>query len=229
MVQHSAQYPAAIPSTRALLTPSLLLLLCQESRGNNASFPGGGHNAVSSTLHWGPTYGQDPFPLTFANTSLPSGQSFSDRFHTFGLKWGASGLYTYIDDDAHRLLEVDWSQQSFWDRGGWGARFSNPWEGRGNGAPFDQHFYLQMNVAVGGVTGFFPDGAGGKPWTNKAPDAANEFYAARGQWLPTWQYGTNAAALQVDWVKSQQRGRTQTDAHSACSMQHSTVELLSHL
>ena len=146
-------------------------------------------------------YGQDPWPLTHANTTLPSGHSFADAFHTYGLRWTATSLYTYIDDDANRLLEVDWSAQSFWERGGWGERYGNPWEGRGNGAPFDQEFFLVINVAVGGVSDFFPDGAGGKPWLNKDGDAVNKFYAAKQQWLPTWQYGTNQAALQVDWVK----------------------------
>jgi hypothetical protein len=33
-------------------------------------------------------------------------------------------------------------------------------------------FYFILNVAVGGVNGFFPDGAqnpGGKPWSNTSP------------------------------------------------------------
>ena len=35
---------------------------------------------------------------------------------------------------------------------------------RRNVAPFDQPFYLILNVAVGGTNGWFPDGIGGKPW-----------------------------------------------------------------
>ena len=63
----------------------------------------------------------------------------------------------------------------------------NPWAGRGNSAPFDQRmcnsrntpltkndffpliaFYLILDVAVGGTNGWFPDGAGNKPWLNGA-------------------------------------------------------------
>ena len=41
----------------------------------------------------------------------------------------------------------------------------NPWkDGTKNVAPFDQPFYLIMNVAVGGTNGWFPDGVGDKPW-----------------------------------------------------------------
>jgi hypothetical protein len=65
----------------------------------------------------------------------------------------------------------------------------NPWTGRANSAPFDQRmssractnlkkknfdfffliaFYLILDVAVGGTNGWFPDGAGNKPWLNGA-------------------------------------------------------------
>ena len=41
----------------------------------------------------------------------------------------------------------------------------DPWvNGTANVAPFDQPFYLIMNVAVGGTNGWFPDGVGNKPW-----------------------------------------------------------------
>lgn len=36
-------------------------------------------------------------------------------------------------------------------------------------APFDQEFYLVINVAVGGINGFFPD-MRGKPWNNVSPN-----------------------------------------------------------
>lgn len=43
-----------------------------------------------------------------------------------------------------------------------------------------------MNVAVGGVTDYWPDGVGGKPWANNSPNAVNQFYDAKGQWYSTW-------------------------------------------
>ena len=64
--------------------------------------------------------------------------------------------YTYIDEDtpAGRLLDVP-INETFWERGGWAANaaLDNPWAGRGANAPFDQRFYLIINVAVGGVNG----------------------------------------------------------------------------
>jgi len=39
-----------------------------------------------------------------------------------------------------------------------------------------------MNVAVGGVSGYFPDGVGNKPWSNASPISVNQFYDAKSQW-----------------------------------------------
>jgi hypothetical protein len=52
----------------------------------------------------------------------------------------------------------------FFTKGGFSG--FNAWEGQGNNAPFDQEFYLILNVAVGGVNGYFPDGQCNKPWSN---------------------------------------------------------------
>lgn len=59
-----------------------------------------------------------------------------------------------------------------------------------------------INLAVGG-TNYFPDdaiNAGGatKPWLNTSPKAASEFWAARNDWLPTWDA---EASLIVDYVR----------------------------
>jgi len=176
-----------------------------ESRGNGVEYPAGGHDSMGSTLHWGPGYGQDPWPLTHANYTLPAGQSFHDSYHIFGVKWSATGLYTYIDTDDNRILTVDFTQQSFWQRGGWeGSTWSNPWRGRNNSAPFDQSFYLVMNVAVGGVSDYFPDGVAGKPWKNTDGNSVNGFYSAIDKWLPTWDIQTTQSAMCVDWVKMYQ-------------------------
>jgi len=89
----------------------------------------------------------------------------------------------------------------------------NPWRHSNatNQAPFDQEFYLIMNVAVGGTNGYFPDGQGGKPWSDTSEHAANDFYAAKGVWSQTWfpANDPHSAALQVDWVKVTQFTKAQ--------------------
>jgi hypothetical protein len=109
---------------------------------------------------------------------------------------------------------------SFWTKGGYPS-IDNPWRDASvpNAAPFDQvppplirrthpppsqPFYIILNVAVGGLTPYFPDGVGGKPWANGDPDGAATFWRARGGWLPTWE-GLDAA-LQVDWVRVKEGG-----------------------
>nr|CAD7442858.1 unnamed protein product [Timema bartmani] len=79
----------------------------------------------------------------------------------------------------------------------------NPWGGANNYkmAPFDQQFYIILNMAVGG-NDFFPDNSNnpsGKPWSNTSPTASSDFWNARAQWLSTWQ--GDDAHLQVDYVK----------------------------
>ncbi len=170
-----------------------------ESRGNA---PGGaytaasGYNAFGSTLHWGPFAAVNQWPKTHNEFKLPSGD-FTQDFHVFGLYWDSTGLQTYVDNTT--VLVVNWTQTSMWTFGGFDkTAFDNPWVGRGNGAPFDQKFYIIMNLAVGGTGGYFPDGSG-KPWSNTDPNAVNAFFEAQSQWFPTWK--GDASALQVDWVR----------------------------
>lgn len=61
----------------------------------------------------------------------------------------------------------------FWQYGGFAANppnVENPWSSGSKMAPFDQEFYIILNLAVGG-TNYFPDGASNpdpKPWSNSA-------------------------------------------------------------
>ena len=56
-----------------------------------------------------------------------------------------------------------------------------------------------MNVAVGGTNGYFLE-TPGKPWSNKSPVAAKEFWTSRSSWLRTWP-NDNTRAMAVDSVK----------------------------
>jgi beta-glucanase (GH16 family) len=175
-----------------------------ESRGNVA--PGYGVDTYSSTLHWGPTFETNGFKLTSKTLSLPTGEKFSDKFHTFGLYWDEEQLYTYLDDPKNVVFSIKFTT-SFWDRGRKSAptwqtekNLFNPWRGReANAAPFDQEFFLILNLAVGGTMNYFPDGLAGKPWTDKSPTAARDFYNAKSQWFNTWK--EDAATLAIDSVK----------------------------
>jgi hypothetical protein len=68
-----------------------------------------------------------------------------------------------------------------------GTAYTDPWSKTGNpSAPFDQSFYLILNVAVGGSNGWFTDGKNGKPWVNNSPNSRVTFWNDRDQWSKTW-------------------------------------------
>ena len=56
-----------------------------ESRGNDVSYPGGGHDSFGSTLHWGTNYDQNRYTLTHSEFKNPT--SLADEFHVYGLYW----------------------------------------------------------------------------------------------------------------------------------------------
>ena len=162
-----------------------------ESRGNSPSYAPGGYDTFGSTLHWGPHSTQNQFQRT---TQTRSGQDYSAEFHTYGLIWNETYIGTYLDAESNTVLSIP-INQSFWERGEWMSSWENPWRGRGRSAPFDRRFYLILNLAVGGTTGYFPDGHG-KPWENTSPNAINGFYDARDTWFPTWN-----ETFQIDFVR----------------------------
>lgn len=166
-----------------------------ESRGNAPSYPPGGRDTYGSTLHWGPSYAENMYPKTHATRKSTD---LSEDFHVYGLIWNETYIGTYFDDESNVVLSVP-IQETFWNLSGLQSPpWDNPWIGGGKNAPFDQEFFLILNVACGGTNGYFDDG-NGKPWSNTDPHAVNAFYDAKAQWFPTWD-GENSA-MQVDYVK----------------------------
>jgi beta-glucanase (GH16 family) len=107
--------------------------------------------------------------------------AYSDDFHTYSLEWTDKFIRIYIDSRLHHMLEVNVGKQSFWDRGDFpsvvqngsdSVVLQNPWVNGSSAAPFDQKFYLIMNVAVGGTNGWFPDGDE-KPWIDGSSSEFN--------------------------------------------------------
>lgn len=162
-----------------------------ESRGNNYTYKQGGNNLVSSTLHFGPNFENDGWWTNNVKRKA-SHTTYTAGFHTFGVEWSEKYLFTYIDS---RLLHVIYNHfnQPFFTKGRFpltdsnGTRLDNPWQGGSYAAPFDQDFYLILNVAVGGTNGWFKDGASSKPWVDGDPNAKRAFWNAKDQWYPTWQ------------------------------------------
>ncbi|BFZ64386.1 hypothetical protein YB2330_005529 [Saitoella coloradoensis] len=179
-----------------------------ESRGNDIFYPEGGRDIISSTLHWGPDSANDGYWRTNNKHRLPH-TSFDEGFHTFGLEWSEKYLFTYVDSRLQTVLYTKF-QTPFWDRGSFplsnanGTTYVNPWSSGTSSTPFDQEFYLILNVAVGGTNGWFVDGKDNKPWVDASSTAMGDFWRQRETWLPTWGSGDHRAMV-VDKVSMWQQ------------------------
>ncbi|KAK4233070.1 concanavalin A-like lectin/glucanase domain-containing protein [Achaetomium macrosporum] len=168
-----------------------------ESRGNDRS-SGIGRNAVGGALHWGPSTELDMYFKTVGYSTMSRGD-YSDSFHTFGLLWSPNYILVYVDMVLKQSIYVPFETRDgdMYARGGFGSMDrgngppGNPWALSPNhNAPFDEAFYLILNVGVGGTNGYFPDGVDGKPWADKVNgSSAKDFWKARNSWEPTWGEG----------------------------------------
>lgn len=68
-------------------------------------------------MHWGPDFFTNQYAKTHAEYSLPSG-TLADDFHIYGLYWDNKTIYTYLDTDANKILKVDHSTTSYWEKSG---------------------------------------------------------------------------------------------------------------
>jgi hypothetical protein len=110
------------------------------------------------------------------------------------------------------------AHKNMWDYGNFGASLVNnsamndPWSSTGRkNTPFDQPFYLILNVAVGATNGFFEDGVANKPWGDKSLTAPREFWDAKDSWLPTWGEGAERG-MTVRSVKMWSQGSCRSKA-----------------
>ncbi|XP_048775138.2 beta-1,3-glucan-binding protein-like isoform X2 [Ostrea edulis] len=181
-----------------------------ESRGNTNYHDEKGNSqgvdSFGSTLHFGPAYGFDPFEKAHGEMTLSSG-TLNDDFHTWTLEWDENHIK--VSFDGTEVMNASPPPEGFWKLGELDkSHIDNPYRYANNKmAPFDQEFFIIMNVAVGGV-GFFPDKNRNspypKPWTDKSEFTARDFWNHKSQWYPTWNPDQNdgeQAAMQVDYIR----------------------------
>ncbi|KAI8674518.1 Glycoside hydrolase family 16 [Fusarium keratoplasticum] len=164
-----------------------------ESRGNDAEKYPLGNNIVSSAMHWGTLYDTDAFRLSMGEWGSKR-TKYSDKFHTFGLEWNEKYLFTWLDGRLRQIVFFDFTKnKNMWEYGKFAGITVNKtvhrdtWSqtGRSN-TPFDQDFYLILNVAVGSTNGWFPDKLGEKPWSDESSAPMRDFWDAKNTWLPSW-------------------------------------------
>jgi beta-glucanase (GH16 family) len=133
-----------------------------ESRGNkHTTYGKGGRDYFLSTLHWGPSAKSDAYWRTSAPRNVRR-TDYSKGFHTYGIEWTQDYLFTWVDSPLYQVLYVDFKKEDMWSRGKFAnslensTYIKNPWEKSLNkNAPFDQNFFLILNVAVGSRNGWF--------------------------------------------------------------------------
>lgn len=108
-----------------------------ENRGSNSS-------VVLGTLHYGGVYPHKT-ESHGPHFTFPPGDSVTN-FHLYALEWTTNAIRWYVDD---KLYET---QTSWWSSSGPAKGARNPYP-----APFDQPFYIIMNLAVGGRFGGNPN------------------------------------------------------------------------
>lgn len=181
-----------------------------EARGNNASYGFRGNNYVNSALHWGPTPKFDRYYWTQGWRNMRRA-TWAEDYHTFGMEWNENFLWTYVDSRVNQVISLRFNKESFWSRGKFPTtmqngsdivKLTNIWsKSEENVAPFDQEFYLILNLAVGGTNGWFPDSVGGKPWIDDSLSAMSDFWLAKDKWYSTWPEDKSKRGLAIKRVK----------------------------
>ncbi|MBT8098689.1 MAG: glycoside hydrolase family 16 protein, partial [Gammaproteobacteria bacterium] len=96
---------------------------------------GSGGNTVHGTIHYGGEWPNN----TFSGGEYTVPMDASANFHVYALEWDETEMRWYVDDVLYSMKNA-WSTTA--------AAFP---------APFDQHFYILFNVAVGGNWPGAPD------------------------------------------------------------------------
>ncbi|KAF7307707.1 Glycoside hydrolase family 16 protein [Mycena kentingensis (nom. inval.)] len=178
-----------------------------EARGNAPSYPEQGNNFVQATVQYGPF--AELVTRAYGWYGMKR-SSFADSFHTFGFEWDQTWMRFYVDSQVRQMLYIKTrsKKESFWNRAGFpdvarnGSEevvVQNPY--KNINSPFDKPFYLMINLAVGGTSGWFYDKVGGKPWLDDSSTAMFEFWQAKNKWYSTWPQDAADAAFRIDSVK----------------------------
>jgi beta-galactosidase len=110
-----------------------------ENRGSNPT-------NVLGTIHYGGKYPNNTHS-SGPSFNFPAGDSVTN-FHVYALEWTNNAIRWYVDNQLYQAQTNWWSSSNPTN-----TSIRNPYP-----APFDQAFYLIMNLAVGGNFGGNPNG-----------------------------------------------------------------------
>jgi len=90
-------------------------------------------NKIYGTIHFG-----EPHKESQGTYTLPAGQSFSDDYHIYSIEWEPGEIRWYLDGKLYHKANDWYSRDPYL-----ADDYTYP-------APFDQDFFLIMNISVGG-------------------------------------------------------------------------------
>jgi len=140
---------------------------------------------------------------------------YDQAFHTYTLEWTDRWMRVSVDNKINAMIDLNVAgkRKSFWDRGKFPKTAQNGSSAvvidqiyTTPSAPFDQSFYLIINLSAGGTSGWFPDGVGNKPWYDTSTTAKFDFAMAQDTWASTWPSDVNQRSFRIDSVKMWQLG-----------------------
>lgn len=97
-------------------------------------------NKLHGTLHFG-----EPHKESQGTYFLPEGQSFGDDYHVYSIEWEPGEIRWYIDGELYHTVNDWYSRDPYL-----ADDYTYP-------APFDQNFFLILNISVGGTWPGYPD------------------------------------------------------------------------
>ncbi|EPQ30083.1 uncharacterized protein PFL1_02200 [Pseudozyma flocculosa PF-1] len=166
---------------------------------------------VLSTFQFGPAWYANAGERHTASRSRWRGY-FDSGFHDYVLEWNEHRMRVYIDNPNNLVKEFRFpKKQSMWHYGRFNeydhpdGPLRNPWirSTRPNVAPFDQPFYLILDVAVGGQ--FFNGDRSDLPWNPSSPQPAALFWRNVDLWYPTWPASHTDRGMAIDRVRMWQK------------------------
>ena len=176
-----------------------------EARGNGPEYGAQGVNFVRSSINFAPL--ESLVTKIYGWWQLKRG-GFDKDFHTYTLEWDKGFMRVSVDTRLHAMLDltVKKEKQSFWERGNYPETAQNgssqvvvpnPWAYGSWMAPFDQEFYLIINLAAGGTSGWFPDSVSNKPWHDGSNSAMYDFAQDQSTWSATWPQSADDRAFRM--------------------------------
>ncbi|WP_394217741.1 carbohydrate binding domain-containing protein [Halobacillus trueperi] len=103
---------------------------------------GGDTSNIGGTIHYGEEWPNNTY--TGKEYHFPEGEDFTG-YHTYSVEWEPGEIRWYVDGELYQTLN-DWFSKGE----NQGDQYAYP-------APFDQEFYMILNLAVGGWYGGDPD------------------------------------------------------------------------